>query len=45
MNKINEILDAKLIEHYKNQEKRDDPEASAIGDDCVRKVGLEYEGQ
>ncbi len=45
MNKINEILDAKLIEHYKNQEKRDYLGASSIGDDCLRKVQLQYEGK
>ena len=43
MQKINEILDAKLIKHHKQQEERNYLGASIIGDDCLRKVQLQYE--
>jgi hypothetical protein len=45
MHRINEILDAKVIEHRKQQKKRDYLGVSSIGDDCLRKVQLQYEGK
>lgn len=39
---INDILDAKLLEQYKNQAKRDYLGASMLGDECVRKIQLQY---
>ena len=45
MQRINEILDAKIIEHHKQQKKRDYLGVSSIGDDCLRKVQLQYEGK
>jgi hypothetical protein len=39
---INDILDAKLLERHKNQEKRDYLGASMLGDECVRKIQLQY---
>ena len=45
MHKINEILDAKIIENHKQQKKRDYLGVSSIGDDCLRKVQLQYEGK
>ena len=45
MQKINEILDAKIIENHKQQKKRDYLGVSSIGDDCLRKVQLQYEGK
>ena len=45
MQRINEILDAKIIENHKQQKKRDYLEVSSIGDDCLRKVQLQYEGK
>ena len=45
MQRINEILDAKIIEHNKQQEKRDYLGVSSIGYDCLRKVQLQYEGK
>ena len=42
MQKINEILDAKIIENHKQQKKRDYLGVSSIGDDCMRKVQLQY---
>ncbi len=45
MQRINEIVDAKLIEHHKQQKKRDYLGVSSIGDDCLRKVQLQYEGK
>lgn len=41
---INEILDAKLQEHYESQEKRNYLGASMLGDECMRKVQLQYLG-
>jgi hypothetical protein len=38
---INEILDAKLLEQHKNQEKREYLGASMLGDECVRKIQLQ----
>ncbi len=45
MQNINAILDAKMIEHHKQQKKRDYLGVSSIGDDCLRKVQLQYEGK
>ena len=45
MQRINEILDAKIIENHKQQKKRDYLGVSSIGDDCLRKVQLQYEGK
>lgn len=45
MQRINEIIDAKLIEHHKHQEKRNYLGASMLGDDCLRKVQFQYEGK
>ena len=45
MQRINEILDARIIEHHKQQKKRDYLGVSSIGDDCLRKVQLQYEGK
>ena len=45
MQKINEILDAKIIENHKQQKKRDYLGVSSVGDDCLRKVQLQYEGK
>ena len=45
MQKINEILDAKIIEHNRSQKKRNYLGVSSIGDECLRKVQLQYEGK
>lgn len=45
MNKINDIVDAKLLAWHKTQEKRNYLGASGIGNDCLRKVQLQYEGK
>ena len=45
MQRVNEILDAKIIENHKQQKKRDYLGVSSIGDDCLRKVQLQYEGK
>jgi hypothetical protein len=42
MQQINELLDAKLLEQHKNQEKRDYLGASMLGDECTRKIQLQY---
>jgi hypothetical protein len=42
MQQINDLLDAKLLEQHKNQGKRDYLGASVIGDDCLRKIQLQY---
>jgi len=39
---INEILDAKLLERHKNQEKRNYLGASMLGEECTRKIQLQY---
>jgi len=39
---INDILDAKLLERHKSQEKRDYLGASMLGEECVRKIQLQY---
>ena len=45
MQRINEILDAQIIERHKLQKKRDYLGVSSIGDECLRKVQLQYEGK
>ena len=45
MQEINKILDARIIERHKLQKKRDYLGVSSIGDDCLRKVQLQYEGK
>jgi hypothetical protein len=42
MQKINEILEVKLLEQHKSQEKRDYLGASMLGDECTRKIQLQY---
>jgi hypothetical protein len=42
MQQINDLLDAGLLEQNKNQEKRDYLGASILGDECVRKIQLQY---
>ncbi|GHU13318.1 hypothetical protein FACS189449_08530 [Alphaproteobacteria bacterium] len=42
MKQINDLLDAKLIEEHKLKEKRNYLGASMLGDECVRKVQLQY---
>jgi hypothetical protein len=42
MLQINDLLDAKLIEKHRSQEKRDYLGASMLGDECVRKIQLQY---
>jgi hypothetical protein len=42
MQQINDLLDAKLLERHKSQEKRDYLGASILGDECVRKIQLQY---
>jgi hypothetical protein len=42
MQQINDLLDAKLIEKHRSQEKRDYLGASMLGDECVRKIQLQY---
>jgi hypothetical protein len=42
MQQINELLDAKLLERHKSQEKRDYLGASILGDECNRKIQLQY---
>ena len=44
VNDINEILDAKLLEQRRSQEKRDYLGASALGEECGRKIQLQYLG-
>ena len=44
MQRINEILDAKMLEHHEGQEKRKYLGASMLGDECMRKVQLQYLG-
>jgi hypothetical protein len=43
MQQINDLLDAKIIERRRNQEKRNYLGASVIGDDCLRKIQLQYQ--
>jgi hypothetical protein len=42
MQRINDLLDAKLLEQHKSQEKRDYLGASILGDECTRKIQLQY---
>ncbi|MDR3187121.1 MAG: hypothetical protein LBT63_01675 [Holosporaceae bacterium] len=42
MQQINDLLDAKLLENHRNQEKRDYLGASIIGGDCLRQIQLQY---
>jgi hypothetical protein len=42
MQQINDLLDAKLLEQHKSQEKRDYLGASMLGDECTRKTQLQY---
>jgi hypothetical protein len=42
MQEINDLLDAKLIEKHRSQEKRDYLGASMLGDECIRKIQLQY---
>ena len=44
MNRINEILDSKMQERYASQEQRNYLGASMLGDECLRKVQLQYLG-
>lgn len=39
---LNNIVDSKLLEQYNTQEKRSYLGASSIGDECIRKVQLQY---
>ena len=39
---LNNIVDSKLLEQYSTQEKRSYLGASSIGDECIRKVQLQY---
>jgi hypothetical protein len=42
MQPINDLLDAKIIEKRRNQEKRNYLGASIIGGDCLRQIQLQY---
>ena len=42
MQQINDLLDVKLLEQHKNQEKRDYLGASMLGDECICKIQLQY---
>jgi hypothetical protein len=42
MQRINELLNAKLLEQHKSQGRRDYLGASILGDECVRKIQLQY---
>ena len=44
MNRINEILDSKMQERHASQEQRNYLGASMLGDECLRKVQLQYLG-
>jgi hypothetical protein len=43
MQQINDLIDAAMIENYRSQEKRNYLGASIIGDDCLRKIQLQYQ--
>jgi hypothetical protein len=45
MQTINDLLDAKLLEQHKNQEKRNYLGASIIGDDCLRRIQMQFNQQ
>jgi hypothetical protein len=42
MQQINDLLDAGILKERKNQEKRNYLGASIVGDDCLRKIQLQY---
>jgi hypothetical protein len=42
MQRLNDIVDSKILEQYNTQEKRSYLGASSIGDECIRKVQLQY---
>ena len=42
MQRLNNIVDSKILEQYNTQEKRSYLGASSIGDECIRKVQLQY---
>ena len=42
---INALLDQKLIQHHQAKEKRSYLGASILGDECLRKIQLQYEGK
>jgi hypothetical protein len=42
MQRINDLLDVKLIEKHRSQEKRNYLGASMLGDECIRKIQLQY---
>jgi hypothetical protein len=42
MQQISDLLDVKLLENHRNQEKRNYLGASIIGDDCLRRIQLQY---
>ena len=42
MQQLNDIVDSKILEQYNTQEKRSYLGASSIGDECIRKVQLQY---
>jgi hypothetical protein len=42
MQQINDLLDAGIIENHRGQEKRNYLGASIIGEDCLRKIQLQY---
>jgi hypothetical protein len=43
MQEINDLIDAKMIEKHHSQEKRNYLGASIIGDECLRKIQLQYQ--
>ena len=45
MSEINKLLDAKMLEHSKHEAKRNYLGASQIGDECLRKIQLQYLGK
>lgn len=45
MQQINDILDAKMLVAHKSQEKRDYLGASMLGEECMRKVQLQFMGK
>ena len=42
MQQLNDIVDSKILKQYNTQEKRSYLGASSIGDECIRKVQLQY---
>jgi putative DNA primase/helicase len=42
MQEINDLLDANILQKHKSQEKRNYLGASMLGDECVRKIQLQY---